>query len=108
MLNLFERITAHPDSNDMGVLAELVALSLPPKPEHSAEATSRLRMLIQRLKGNPLHAAALRRYLLHALSQCRHITLYTDTGILPRDGFFSELFRRLSFRVLLPPSIACS
>ncbi|EGF33447.1 putative site-specific recombinase [Oxalobacteraceae bacterium IMCC9480] len=104
MLTLLERITAHPVSDDMGGLAELVALIRPPKPDQGEVATARLRMLIQLIKGNPAHGAALRHYLLHVLSQRRHTTLYTDTGILPSDGFFTELFRRLSFRVL-PPAI---
>ena len=104
MLNLLERITADPASNDMRALSELVALIRPPKPDQGAVATARLRTLIQLLNGNPVHAAALRHYLLHVLSQRRHTTLYTDTGILSSDGFFSELFRRMSFRVL-PPAI---
>ena len=104
MLNLLERITAHPASNDMGALSELVALIRPSRPNQGTVATARLRTLIQLLNGNPRHAAALRHYLLHVLSQRRHTTLYTDTGILSSDGFFSELFRRLAFRVL-PPAI---
>lgn len=104
MLTLLERITAHPASDDIDALAELIALIRPPKPDQGTVATARLRMLAQLLKGNPAHAAGLRHYLLHMLSQRRHTTLYTDTGILPSDGFFTELFRRLSFRVL-PPAI---
>ena len=104
MLTLLNRIAADPFSNDINALADLVTCLRPDKPAHTATAATRLHTLIQLLRGNPAHAFALRTYVLHLLSGRRHTTLYTDIGILPSDGFFTELFRRLSYRVL-PPAI---
>ncbi|GAA4011338.1 site-specific recombinase [Actimicrobium antarcticum] len=104
MLTLLERITADPVNDDIDALVDLVALIRPSSPAQGKLAAANVRMLVQLLKGNPAHAAALRHYLLHVLSIRRHTTVYTDIGILPSYGFFSELFRRLSYRIL-PPAI---
>ena len=104
MLTILERIAAEPDQADVDALAALVAAVRPPKPTQASVATANLRTLIQLLKGSPAHAAALRHHVLSLLSQRRHTTLYADTGILSSDGFFSELFRRLSYRIL-PPAL---
>ncbi len=104
MLTLLSRIAAHPANDDVSTLADLVARLRPSHPSRMAQATTNLRRLVQLLSDNPIAAAGLRQHLLHVLSTRRHTTLYTDTGILPSDGFFTELFRRLSFRIL-PPAI---
>lgn len=104
MLTLLSRIAAHPANDDVGAIADLVARIRPAHPSRTDEATSNLRRLVQLLRNNPIAASGLRHHLLHVLSTRRHTTLYTDTGILPSDGFFTELFRRLSFRIL-PPAI---
>ncbi len=104
MLTLLERIATEPGRDDINALAALVALIRPAKPSQGTRATANLRTLIQLLRENPEHAAGLRHYLLRVLATRRHTTLYADTGILPSDGFFTELFRRLSLRVL-PPAL---
>lgn len=104
MLTILEQIAADPGRDDIDALAALVSLLRPPQPQQGELAAGNLRTLIQLLKGNPAHALGLRHYLLQVVSSRRHTTLYADTGILPSDGFFTELFRRLSYRVL-PPAI---
>ena len=104
MLTLLSRIAAHPANDDMGAVADLVARIRPSHPSRVSEATANLRRLVKLLRDNPIAASGLRHHLLHLLSTRRHTTLYTDTGILPSDGFFTEFFRRLSFRIL-PPAI---
>ena len=104
MLTLLSRIAAHPANDDVGAIADLVARIRPSNPSGVDEATTNLRRMVQLLRDNPIAASGLRHYVLHVLSRRRHTTLYTDTGILPSDGFFTELFRRLSFRIL-PPAI---
>jgi site-specific recombinase len=104
MLILLQRIASAPAGDDIAVLADLIALIRPRKPTLGAQAADNVRVLIALLMADPALAAGLRHYVLHVLSSRRHTTLYTDTGILPNDGFFTELFRRLSYRVL-PPAI---
>ena len=104
MLTLLANIAAHPSHDEMDCIADLVAKLRPSSPARTSEAQANLRRLIQLLRDNPVVASGLRHHLLHLLSTRRHTTLYADTGILPSDGFFSELFRRLSFR-LLPPAL---
>ena len=104
MLTLLARIAANPADDDVNAIADVVARIRPASANDTATAVNHLRRLIQLLQDNPVVAAGLRHHLLHLLSTRRHTTLYTDTGIVPSDGFFTELFRRLSFRIL-PPAL---
>jgi site-specific recombinase len=101
---LLERITAQPDDNSIDRLAELIHMLRPPGLDKIDVAVSNVRTLAQLLKGNVSHAVALRQYLVTILSTRHQTSLYTDIGILSNDGFFTELFRRLSYRIL-PPAI---
>lgn len=49
---------------------------------------------------NPAHRASVRFHVQQLLRGTQHVTLYTDAGILPNSGFFTELWRRVSGRVL--------
>lgn len=104
MHTLLERIADTPGDNDIGLLIELVDALRPAKPDQIAEASANVRTLVKLLNEHPALAAGLRLYLLRVLSTRRQTSLYTDIGVLPSDGFFTELFRRLSYR-LLPPAI---
>ena len=102
MLDILERIDVQSDKID--VLVDLFAALRPERPGDTAQATARLRTLSQLLKGNRLQARALRSYGLRVLASRRHASLYTDIGILSNDGFFTELKRRISYRIL-PPAL---
>ncbi len=102
MLDLLKYIAAHPDSQSSEKLTKLVQKLRPGKPHDVDQATANVRALIHLLQDNPDYASALRRYLLRVFSSRHPISLYTDTGILSGDGFFTELFRRLSSRILPP------
>ena len=104
MLASLKRITAYPDSQSTEELANLVRKLRPAKPRDVEQATANVRALIHLLQDNPDYASALRRYLLRVFSSRHPISLYTDTGILSGDGFFTELFKRLSYRIL-PPAV---
>jgi site-specific recombinase len=104
MLAILERIAAHPATSDIDNLVRLVRALRPAKPENIDQAAASIATLRQILRGSPHLAAALRTYLMCVLAVRRHTSLYTDTGILSSDGFFSELFRRLSYR-MLPPAL---
>ena len=101
MLAILERIDPHSDRIDL--LVELVD-SLRPRRRRRVRAVEAVRTLTQLLRGNPEQAWALRSYIVTMLEKRRHTSLYSDIGILSNDGFFTELKRRISYRVL-PPAL---
>lgn len=102
MLEILEEISVDPNNTSLDPLVRLVA-QLRPKPP-SRDAGVAIRELVRLLREHSRYAAALKHYLLLQMSTRRQTSLYTDIGILPNDGFFTELFRRLSYRVL-PPAL---
>ncbi|AMP09776.1 site-specific recombinase family protein [Collimonas arenae] len=104
MLSTLKLIAADPNSDNIDHLVALINTLRPNKPELGAQAAEKVRILVQLLHGEPDQASALRHYVLRLFSTRRQISLYTDTGILPNAGFFTELFQRMSFR-LLPPAL---
>lgn len=104
MLALLERIAENPDTDAIDGLTELVRKLRPDKPHQIDQAIANVRTLTQLLQGKESHAIALRHYLLRVFSTRHQSSLYTDTGILSSNGFFTELFQRLSYRIL-PPAV---
>ena len=102
MLDILERIDA--DSSDIGPMVELFDTLRPRRATDGARATANVRTLCQLLKGNPAHALALRLYARKLLASRRHASLYTEIGVLSNDGFFTELKRRIAYR-MLPPAL---
>ena len=101
MLDILERIDPHSDRIDL--LVELVDC-LRPRRRHRSHARAAVRTLTQLLRGNPAQAWALRSYIVTLLEKRRHTSLYSDIGVLSNDGFFTELKRRIAWR-LLPPAL---
>jgi len=106
MLQLLEQINTASSSAsaDLAPLTALIDALRPHKGEQPDCAENNLRNLTLLLQQHPQHAVCLRRHLLHLLSLRRQSSLYTDVGILSNDGFFSELRRRLLYRIL-PPAL---
>ena len=52
------------------------------------------------LEADPILAAAFRHHIVHFLATRRLLTFFTDSGILPGTGFFSEWWRILGNRLL--------
>ncbi|MBJ7309247.1 site-specific recombinase [Rugamonas sp. CCM 8940] len=102
MLALLERID--PNSGNIDLMVELFNTLRPKRAADAEHATANVRTLCQLLKGNPEHAAALHGYVRSVLRARRHASLYTEIGVLSNDGFFTELKRRISFR-MLPPAL---
>jgi site-specific recombinase len=102
MLALLERLD--PQRQDVDQLIDLFKLLRPARPLDHMDAGAKVRTLCQLLKGNPAHAGALRAYVLGLLAGRRHTSLYTDIGVLSNDGFFTELKRRIAYR-MLPPAL---
>jgi len=101
MLDILERIDPHSDRIDL--LVELVDC-LRPRRRTRGHARAAVRTLTQLLRGNPAQAWALRSYIVTLLEKRRHTSLYSDIGVLSNDGFFTELKRRIAWR-LLPPAL---
>jgi site-specific recombinase len=102
MLDILERLD--PDSDRIDLLVDLVDQLRPRRVSDTAYARAQVRTLCQLLKGHPGQAWALRRYLVTLLETRRHTSLYSDVGILSNDGFFTELKKRIAYRVL-PPAL---
>ncbi|CAH0305537.1 hypothetical protein SRABI118_04565 [Massilia sp. Bi118] len=102
MLDILERLD--PDSDRIDLLVDLVDKLRPRRAPDAAYARAQVRTLTQLLKGDPAHAWALRRYITTLLETRRHTSLYSDVGILSNDGFFTELKKRIAYR-MLPPAL---
>ena len=102
MLDILERIDPHSDRIDL--LVELVDSLRPPRRRGRDHARAAVRILTQLLRGNAQQAWTLRSYIVTLLEKRRHTSLYSDVGILSNDGFFTELKRRITWRVL-PPAL---
>ncbi|MFL6660076.1 MAG: site-specific recombinase [Massilia sp.] len=102
MLPTLERIDPHSEKIDM--LVALVDQLRPPSLPGTELVTARLQHLCLLLAQRPDLASALHSYLTRLSESRRHASVYTDIGILSNDGFFTELKRRLAYR-LLPPAL---
>ncbi|WP_440963706.1 site-specific recombinase [Massilia sp. GER05] len=102
MLSILEHLD--PDSDRIDLLVELVDQLRPRRASDHDYARAQVRTLTQLLKGHPGQAWTLRRYLTRLLETRRHTSLYSDVGILSNDGFFTELKKRIAYRVL-PPAL---
>jgi len=102
MLPILEHLD--PDSDRIDLLVDLADQLRPRRAGDHAYACAQVRTLVQLLKGHPGQAWALRRYLTTLLATRRHTSLYSDVGILSNDGFFTELKKRIAYRIL-PPAL---
>src|SRR5574343_785958 len=68
----------------------------------SEQALPLLRRLLDRLESDPLLKQAFRQHVVHFVATRRLVTFFTDSGILPGTGFFSEWWRILVSHILPP------
>jgi site-specific recombinase len=102
MLDILESISDATTSID--TLVRLFNTLRPKRPHDAAKAIANVRTLTRLLQADAVHARALRDYVLRLLTSRRHSSLYTEIGVLSNDGFFTELKRRIAYR-LLPPAL---
>lgn len=91
---------AEPNSDDLALLEQLFAELRPHRGEPTAAAVSRFNRMVSVLREDPVLAAQFRRHFVRFFTQRRMSTFFTDSGILPATGFFSEWSRMLAHRVL--------
>ena len=88
-----------PEANTLELLRRLVAV-LRPAHRHDAGSSQRYTAMLDRLLADPDLRAAFCRHVVHFIATRRLITFFTDSGILPGTGFFSEWGRILGNRLL--------
>ncbi|MCW0202446.1 MAG: site-specific recombinase [Rhodanobacter thiooxydans] len=102
--SLLEDAARRPDDSSGDRLTSLVALLRPHGREGLAAAESRFHGLLRLLASRPELASALSHYLKTVLVSRMHRTLYSESGVLANQGFFSGLISRVLGR-MLPPAI---
>jgi len=102
MFELLERID--PQSTNLDILVALFDELRPARANDNAQAIANIRALCRYVIDNQETGRKLRNHVLHVLAERRHTSLFTDIGILSNDGFFTELLRRITYRVL-PPAL---
>lgn len=88
-----------PEADMLELLQRLVGQLRPGRGER-AEGCQRYAAMLEMLESDPELLAAFRTRLVHFLASRRLLTFFTDSGILPGTGFFSEWWRILWNRVL--------
>ncbi len=93
-----ERLTVAID-DPLPLLVQLFDTVRPDRSRNSDQALLRWCRMLQLLK-IPRYRDGLRTALLTLFAQRRQLSLYSESGLLPNTGFFSELHRKLVHRVL--------
>jgi site-specific recombinase len=89
----------NPDADTLELIRRLIALVRPTNLKEGATG-ERQKALLARLQADPELLAAFRQHIVHFLATRRLVTFFTDSGILPGTGFFSEWWRILWNRML--------
>jgi site-specific recombinase len=90
---------ADPDADTLELIRHLVA-QLRPRGRGDEEVAERYRAMLDRLVADPALRTAFCSHVVHFIATRRLVTFFTDSGILPGTGFFSEWGRILGNRLL--------
>ncbi len=91
---------AHDDSLDaVEILRQFIDWLRPHKPTQIAPVIQKIEALMVALDERPELREALAQRLREGLLKARHLTVYTDTGLFSRHGFFREFAHRLYERI---------
>ncbi|WP_350557716.1 site-specific recombinase [Psychrobacter sp. CAL346-MNA-CIBAN-0220] len=96
---ILQQITALSDVPDPSVLKRLID-ELRVTEKEPELANEKIQMLIDILYQHPEYADGLASFVLELIIEYRQIALYTDTGIMSDEGFFSSLRRLIGHRFL--------
>ena len=88
-----------PAADTLDLIRRLVSV-LRPRNRRDTGAGGRYGAMLARLEGDADLLLAFRGHVVHFIASRRLITFFTDSGILPGTGFFSEWWRILGDRVL--------
>lgn len=99
MKRILQQITALSDVPDASVLKRLVN-ELRVGEKEPTLGNKKVQALIDILRQHPEYGAGLASFVLKLIINLRQIALYTDTGIMSDQGFFSSLRRLVGHRFL--------
>lgn len=102
LLAVLERPYADTPEGALRFFIALIDALRPYEPQSTEMATSAFATLLDIVVSNQKHRATLRRHVQQLFRGTQQVDLYTDAGILPNSGFFSELWRRAMGRILPP------
>jgi len=88
-----------PAVDSLDLICRLVA-TIRPQHRHDSGAGERYQWMLDCLEADPGLLAVFRRHVMHFIATRRLVTFFTDSGILPGTGFFSEWWRILGERLL--------
>jgi len=89
----------NPEADTLELIRRLVGV-LRPQGRHDSAAEERYESMLARLETDADLRQAFRQHAVHFLATRRLVTFFTDSGILPGTGFFSEWWRILGNRIL--------
>ena len=89
-----------PEADPVAAFVRLFDLIRPRRGEDAIAAAARYDAVLTRLEADPLRAAQVRHHMLSLLGSRRLVSSFADSGILPATGFFTELGRIVSQRLL--------
>ncbi|MDR2186476.1 MAG: site-specific recombinase [Azonexus sp.] len=92
-----------PEADTLALLRRLVAV-IRPGQRGDDGASGRYTLMLDQLEADPALRAAFGRHVAHFLATRHLLTFFTDSGILPGTGFFSEWWRIIGHRLL--PEVA--
>jgi len=89
-----------PEGESVAALTRLFDWIRPRRREHAAAAVARYDAVLTRMEADPARAEQVRRHMLNLLRSRRLVSFFADSGILPATGFFTELGRIVTQRLL--------
>jgi site-specific recombinase len=89
----------NPDADTLELIRRTIAF-LRPRNGNDNGTAERQKALFEKLGTDPDLLAAFRQHIIHFIASRRLVTFFTDSGILPGTGFFSEWWRILWNRIL--------
>ena len=89
----------NPEADTLELIRRLVAV-LRPQSRRDGGSAERYQFMLDRLASDPELLAAFRSHVVHFVATRRLVTFFTESGVLPGTGFFSEWWRILGSRLL--------
>ncbi|MBL0912598.1 MAG: site-specific recombinase [Bacteroidia bacterium] len=90
------------DESSLELMIRLVDHIRPGRFKKKAFAVSQVQNLIALLKSYPELKEGLRNCILDLLNSRAHMDLLAESGILSNEGFFTETFRKISYKIFPP------
>lgn len=89
----------NPEACELELLRRLIA-ALRPEDTGDDQSNRRYALMLERLEDDEALRAGFRHHVIHFVGSRRLLSFFTDSGILPGTGFFSEWWRILGNRLL--------